>query len=112
MDEDELFLYPANELIAAELSVASPECEPNGLKRSIIWRRAVAVFLSFLWQAYGRIFPPRRIWKQYQLHLEVGRDLDLEKELLTLCKWDIVALKWLVPQENLVCVVELSIFIP
>ena len=83
MDEDELFLYPANELIAAELSVASPELRAQRIETlnyMASGRRGVFVVPM---AGLRKILPSPTIWKQYQLHLEVGKDLDLEKDLLT-----------------------------
>ncbi|MCR2823383.1 transcription-repair coupling factor [Lederbergia panacisoli] len=82
MDEDELFLYPANELIAAELSVASPELRAQrieALNFMASGRRGVFVVPI---ASLRKMLPPPSVWQKYQLVIEVGQDLDLEKDLL------------------------------
>ncbi|MBS4225043.1 transcription-repair coupling factor [Lederbergia citrea] len=83
MDEEQLFLYPANELIAAELSIASPELRAQRIETlnyMASGRRGVFVVPM---AGLRKILPPPAKWKEYQLHIEVGKDLDLEKDLLT-----------------------------
>ncbi|MBS4221089.1 transcription-repair coupling factor [Bacillus sp. FJAT-49711] len=82
MDEDELFLYPANELIAAELSVASPELRAQRIETlnyMASGRRGVFVVPI---ASIRKILPPPSVWQKYQLVIEVGQDLDLENDLL------------------------------
>ena len=84
IDDDQLFLYPANELIAAELGIASPELGAQrieALNYMASGRRGVFVVPI---AGLRKILPPPSEWRQYQLHFEVGKDIDLEKDMLTL----------------------------
>jgi len=82
IDENELFLYPANELIAAELSIASPELRAQrieALNYMVSGRRGVFVVPV---ASLRKILPPPSVWQGFQLYIELGQDLDLEKDLL------------------------------
>lgn len=84
IDESELFLYPTNELIAAELSTASPELRAQRIETlnyMASGRRGVFVVPM---AGLRKIMPSPSQWKQFQLHLEVGKDLDMEKDMLRL----------------------------
>ncbi|CAM4249127.1 transcription-repair coupling factor [Lederbergia lenta] len=84
IDESQLFLYPTNELIAAELSTASPELRAQRIETlnyMASGRRGVFVVPM---AGLRKMMPSPTEWKQYQLHFEVGKDLDMEKDMLTL----------------------------
>ncbi|MEK3888943.1 transcription-repair coupling factor [Bacillus sp. FSL K6-3431] len=84
IDDDQLFLYPSNELIAAELSIASPELRAQRIETlnyMASGRRGVFVVPM---AGLRKMMPSPSEWKQYQLHLEVGKDIDMEKDMLTL----------------------------
>ncbi|MBS4201488.1 transcription-repair coupling factor [Bacillus sp. FJAT-49732] len=82
IDEDELFLYPANELIAAELSIASPELRAQRIETlNYMVSGGRGVFVVPI-ASLRKILPPPSIWQGYQLLIELGQDLDLEQDLL------------------------------
>lgn len=81
VDEDQLFLYPANELIASELGVASPELRSQrieALNYMVSGRRGIFVIPM---AGLRKTLPPSDVWKKLQLHIETGSELDLDKQL-------------------------------
>lgn len=81
IDEDQLFLYPANELIASELGVASPELRSQRIETlnyMVSGRQGVFVVPM---AGLRKALPPTDVWKNLQLHIEMGSELDLEKIL-------------------------------
>jgi transcription-repair coupling factor (superfamily II helicase) len=79
--EDEVYLYPANELIAAEISIASPELKAQRMETlnflSRIERGVVIVPAAGL----RKLLPPKGLWLSYQKEFRVGEDIDLEQTL-------------------------------
>jgi transcription-repair coupling factor (superfamily II helicase) len=77
-DEDRLFLYPANELIASELGVASPELRAQrieALNYLVSGRQGVFVVPM---AGLRKVLPPPGLWKSCQLHFQEGSELDLD----------------------------------
>jgi transcription-repair coupling factor (superfamily II helicase) len=75
--EEKVFLYPANELIASEIAVSSPELRSQRLialnslmtKKTSIVVTPVSGLIGFL--------PSPELWASYQLNFELGEDIDL-----------------------------------
>ncbi|WP_458415252.1 transcription-repair coupling factor [Schinkia sp. CFF1] len=82
--EDEVFLYPVNELIAAEIAIASPELKGQRIDALNHWCRNKKGILIAPVAGLRRILPPKELWKKSQIHLESGKELDLESFLVTL----------------------------
>ena len=63
LSDDEVFLYPANELIAAELSVASPELKSQRIE--VLNKLAMGKSGVFVVPAAGlrKLLPPKDLWK-------------------------------------------------
>src|SRR5699024_702946 len=81
---EELYLYPANELIAAELSVASPELRAQRIETlNYLSSGKKGVFIVPM-AGLRKIIPSQDEWKNYQIHLQVGTELALETEILKL----------------------------
>ncbi|TWI53225.1 transcription-repair coupling factor [Halalkalibacter nanhaiisediminis] len=81
LGEDQVLLYPVNELISAEIAIASPEMKAqridvlNKLVQSDSFKGIVIAPLA----GVRRQLPPVEVWKNYQLYLEVGMDIgDIE----------------------------------
>jgi transcription-repair coupling factor (superfamily II helicase) len=86
LSEDEVFLFPANELIAAEMSIASPELKAQRIEAlNHLSKRDKGIIIV---PAAGlrKVIPPKSLWKQYQLSFKVGDDLDITKVLNTFVK--------------------------
>ncbi|MDQ0220896.1 transcription-repair coupling factor [Peribacillus cavernae] len=84
LPEDELFIYPANELIAAELSVASPELRAQRIEALNYWSASIKGIVIVPIPGLRKLLPPKDVWKKYQITFTVGDDLDLDETLRTL----------------------------
>ncbi|MDR4950294.1 transcription-repair coupling factor [Neobacillus cucumis] len=84
VSEKEVFLFPANELIAAELSIASPELKAQRIEALNYWSRKRKGILIVPIAGLKKIVPSPSLWKQYQLSLKLGEDIDIDKMLTTL----------------------------
>ncbi|MFD1706520.1 transcription-repair coupling factor [Siminovitchia sediminis] len=81
VEEDQLYLYPANELIASELAVASPELRSQrieALNHMVSGRQGIFVVPM---AGIRKILPPVSVWKELQIEIETGAELDLNKKL-------------------------------
>ncbi len=84
VDEDELFIYPANELIAAEISIASPELRAQRIETLNAMASGKKGIFIVPVAGMRKLLPPPSEWKKYQFQLEVGKDIDLDEILLQL----------------------------
>ncbi|TKC13903.1 transcription-repair coupling factor [Robertmurraya kyonggiensis] len=82
ISEQEVFLYPANELIAAEMSVASPELKAQRIDVLNHWSRNNKGIIVVPISGLRKVIPPKALWKEQQLKLAVGEDIDVERQLL------------------------------
>ncbi|MBS4210806.1 transcription-repair coupling factor [Bacillus sp. FJAT-50079] len=81
IDEGRLFLYPANELIAAELSIASPELRAQRIEAlNYLASGKRGVFVVPM-AGLRKVLPPPSEWKQYQLYRKVGMEIDLNEDV-------------------------------
>ncbi|GAA0320744.1 transcription-repair coupling factor [Bacillus carboniphilus] len=84
ISEEYLYLYPANDLIAAEFSAASPELKAQRIETlNQLIRGNVRVLLVPI-AGLRRLLPPKEVWENHQLHFELGDDLDLNQLLRSL----------------------------
>ncbi|AIM16612.1 MULTISPECIES: transcription-repair coupling factor [Neobacillus] len=81
LNEKEVFLFPANELIAAEMSIASPELRAQRIEALNYWCNQNKGVLIVPIAGLKKILPPKSLWQKYQLSLKVGEDLDIEQIL-------------------------------
>lgn len=86
LSEKEVFLFPANELISAEISIASPELKAQRIEALNHWSKQQHGILIVPISGLKKILPPKSLWKQYQLSIKLGEDLDIEKMLNTFVK--------------------------
>ncbi|MGG0719533.1 transcription-repair coupling factor [Robertmurraya massiliosenegalensis] len=84
INEEEVFLYPANELIAAEMSIASPELRAQRIDVLNYWSQHDEGIIIVPISGLRKIVPPKSLWKEEQITLKVGDDLDIEGQLLRL----------------------------
>lgn len=80
--EEEVFLYPANELIAAEMSVASPELKAQRIDVLNYWSRNKEGIVIVPISGLRKIVPPKNLWEKQQLRLTVGEEIEVDKQLL------------------------------
>ena len=73
-----VYLYPANELIASEIAVSSPELRAQRLEvLNFLASGNVGVIVTPITGIID-FLPSPELWKDYQVKLEVGLDVDLE----------------------------------
>ena len=77
LGEEQVFLYPANELIASEIAVSSPELRSQRLiaLNSLMANKA-SVIVTPVSGLVGYL-PSPELWASYQLHFELGEEIDL-----------------------------------
>ncbi|MBP2242588.1 transcription-repair coupling factor (superfamily II helicase) [Cytobacillus eiseniae] len=79
--EKKVFLYPANELIAAEISVASPELKAQRIEVLNHWSKSAEGILIAPMAGLRKVLPPAELWQRCQLTLKVGGEL-LEEQFI------------------------------
>lgn len=82
VDADDVYLYPANELIAAEMSIASPELRAQRIETLNHWSRNKTGIVITPISGLRKIVPPKDLWKEQQFTLKAGEEIDVEKNLL------------------------------
>ncbi|MGG1572713.1 transcription-repair coupling factor [Fictibacillus sp. NRS-1165] len=84
LPEDEIFLYPVNDLISSEIAIASPELKAQRLEvLNFLSHKDKGVIIAPI-AGVRRFLPPRNVWKQSQIDFETGMDIDVEHVLNTL----------------------------
>ncbi|EIJ80083.1 transcription-repair coupling factor [Bacillus methanolicus PB1] len=86
LGEKEVFLYPANELIAAEMSIASPELKAQRIETVNHWSQNQNGIMIVPVAGLRKILPPKSLWEHYQLFIKLGDEIDLEEYLQKLIK--------------------------
>lgn len=84
VNEKEVFLFPANELIAAELSVASPELRAQRIEALNYWCVQTKGIIIVPIAGLKKLLPPLSLWRKFQLSLKVGEEIDIDRMLMTL----------------------------
>ena len=81
LSEDEVYLYSANELIAAELSVASPELRAQRIEvLNKLSNHQKGVYIVPV-AGLRKILPPQSMWATNQIRFQMGEDIDLDEVL-------------------------------
>ncbi|MGG4167472.1 transcription-repair coupling factor [Rossellomorea vietnamensis] len=81
LSEDEVYLYSANELIAAELSVASPELRAQRIEvMNKLSNHQQGVYIVPV-AGLRKILPPKSMWATNQISFQMGEDIDLDEVL-------------------------------
>lgn len=86
LSDSEVFLFPANELIAAEMSIASPELKAQRIEALNHWSKSERGIMIVPISGLRKILPPKSIWKKYQLPLKLGEDVNVDQILNTFVK--------------------------
>lgn len=84
ISEEEVHLYPVNELIASEIAIASPELRSQRIESLMAWSKNKSGILIAPVAALKRILPPPEYWEKYQLPFKLGEDIDVEAYLSSL----------------------------
>ncbi|MFC7061767.1 transcription-repair coupling factor [Halobacillus seohaensis] len=80
-DDEQVHLYPVNELIASEIAVASPELRSQRIDALSKWLNQDSGILIAPVAALKRIMPPKDYWEHYKLPFRVGEEIDLSQYL-------------------------------
>lgn len=83
VSDDEVFLFPSNELIAAEMSIASPELKAQRIDTLNHWSKNNLGILIVPIAGLRKIVPPKSRWRKYQLSLKLGQDIEVNALLHT-----------------------------
>lgn len=81
VSDQEVYLFPANELIAAELSIASPELKAQRIEALNYWCKQSKGIIIVPAAGLKKILPPKSLWKEHQLVLKIGKELELDRTL-------------------------------
>lgn len=79
-----IYLYPVNEMIAAEMVIASPEMRAERIQSLTAWLHSEDGILIAPIAAVKRILPPKTYWGKYLLPFKVGNEIDLETYIASL----------------------------
>lgn len=77
--ENEVFLYPVNELIASEIGIASPELKSQRIEVLNYWCQNNKGVMIVPIAGLRRLLPTRDRWKNAQHTIQVGDDLSIDK---------------------------------
>ncbi|WP_082235822.1 transcription-repair coupling factor [Halobacillus massiliensis] len=80
-EDQDVHLYPVNELIASEIAVASPELRSQRIDALSQWLNKKTGVLIAPVSAIKRIMPPKSYWEHNVLPFRVGEDIDLNTYL-------------------------------
>lgn len=86
IDADRVHIYPVNELLVAEMAIASPELRSQRIEALISWLTHDDHILVVPVAALKRILPPVHYWKQFQRAYEVGEVIDIDDDLKMMVK--------------------------
>ncbi|MDQ0158453.1 transcription-repair coupling factor [Alkalibacillus salilacus] len=78
-DEQDVHLYPANELLAAEIVSASPELKAQRLEALKLWRQRGRGILVVPISAFKRLLPPASMLDRYEVTLTTGEEAPPEQ---------------------------------
>src|SRR5690606_8811447 len=81
LNEDEVFLYPVNELIASEIGIASPELKGQRIEALNYWNHQSKGIIIAPIAGLKRLLPPKELWKDSQLSFTVGQDIEVSDVL-------------------------------
>jgi len=76
-----VYLYPVNELIAAEMAVQSPEMRATRIQSLIKWLESEDGTLIVPVAALKRLLPPKHYWETYQFTLTDGANISIDEHL-------------------------------
>lgn len=86
IESDRVHLYPVNELLIAEMAIASPELKSQRINALISWLTHDDHILIVPVAALKRILPPIDYWKRFQLDYKLGEVIDIENDLKMMVK--------------------------
>ncbi len=75
---EEVFLYPVNEVIAAEMAIASPELKAQRLEVMNYWAKRQQGIVICPVAGLRRLLPPASLWRDHLFTFTVGQDIDID----------------------------------
>lgn len=81
LGEEDVFLYPVNELISSEIAVASPEMRGQRMEALNRWVAKKETIIITPMAGVRRLLPPPKMWETRQLLFQVGEEIELESTL-------------------------------
>lgn len=79
--ENDVYLYPANELIAAEISISSPELKAQRIEALNHWSKKNSGIVIVPMAGLRKLLPPKELWSKFQLTFKLGEEIDLDSVL-------------------------------
>ncbi|WP_210367660.1 transcription-repair coupling factor [Bacillus sp. REN3] len=79
--ESHVYLYPANELIAAEISISSPELKAQRIDAMNHWSTDGTGIVIVPMAGLRKLLPPKELWSRFQMTFTVGEEIDVESVL-------------------------------
>lgn len=81
LSEDEVFLFPVDEMMAEEIATSSPDFKSQRVLALNALLTSQPVLVVTTVAGIKRMLPPLEIWEKSRLELKVGNELDLEKTI-------------------------------
>ncbi|MDQ0216193.1 transcription-repair coupling factor (superfamily II helicase) [Oikeobacillus pervagus] len=81
---EELYIYAANELIAAEISIASPELKSQRIEALNQLANVESGIYIVPAPGMRKILPPPSVWRKFQKTFSLGDDIEIEELLQSL----------------------------
>lgn len=83
-NSDNIHLYPVNELMAAEVAIASPELRAQRITALTEWSKQDNGVLIAPVAALKRILPPKGYWNDHQLLFKVAQEIEITEYITSL----------------------------
>lgn len=81
LSEDEVYLYPVNDLISSEMAISSPELKSQRIEALNQLSRSFKGVIITPVAGLRRYLPPVEVWKKAGLAFQVGEDIDSDEIL-------------------------------
>ncbi|WP_137792167.1 transcription-repair coupling factor [Bacillus sp. E(2018)] len=81
LSEDEVYLYPVNDLISSEMAISSPELKSQRIEALNQLSRSFKGVIITPVAGLRRYLPPVEVWKKAGLTFQVGEDIDSDEIL-------------------------------
>ncbi|WP_078556487.1 transcription-repair coupling factor [Bacillus alkalicellulosilyticus] len=81
LENDEVYLYPVNELISAEIAIASPEMKAQRIE---VLNKLTGDFKGIIivpMAGLRRLLPPKELWQKSQIKFSVGSEIEIDRLL-------------------------------
>ncbi|MBD7966203.1 transcription-repair coupling factor [Fictibacillus norfolkensis] len=81
LSEDEVYLYPVNDLISSEMAISSPELKSQRIEALNQLSRSFKGVIITPVAGLRRYLPPVEVWEKAGLSFQVGEDIDSDEVL-------------------------------